>query len=243
MSGSKDLVFLDWIIYILNILLFAVPILYSLIQDAYSYGADKLAGRKYSAEQVPGAGDQQVCDSLIKEFPCLHKMCASLAAAWSLDHRSAAVRSAQAQLTYLCNCLQGHQRTPAIHGELMIASTDNHDVPSQEQSPENDREEASSNQPGRDNSQAQFDQEGMLRAAGPECDPSPRPALEMPNPRSTLLVEMPFPPRSNGTGWQRAARDLGLPVSSSGPVSLSLCNDMPSHFDFLLWERERLCLP
>lgn len=61
-SGSKNLLFLEWIIYILNILLFAVPILYSLIQDAYSYVADKLAGRKYSAEQVPGAGDQQVCD-------------------------------------------------------------------------------------------------------------------------------------------------------------------------------------
>ena len=67
MSGSKNLVFLEWIIYILNILLFAVPILYSLIQDAYSYVADKLAGRKYSAEQVPG--DQQVCDSLRVPLP------------------------------------------------------------------------------------------------------------------------------------------------------------------------------
>lgn len=139
------------------------------------------------------------------------------------------MRSAQAQLTYLFtylyDCSQGHQREPAIHGELMIASTDNHDMPSQEQSPQNDREEASSNQQGRDNSQAQFDKEGMLRTAGPECDPSPRPALEMPNPRNTVLVEMPRPPRSNGTGWQRAAEDLGLPVSSSAPERYS---QMPS---------------
>ena len=67
-SGSKDLVFLEWVIYGLNIALFAVPILYSLIQDAYSYLGETLDGRKYSAEQV--AVDQQVSNPLMSATSC-----------------------------------------------------------------------------------------------------------------------------------------------------------------------------
>ena len=105
----------------------------------------------------------------------------------------------------------------------MIASVDIFDMPSQKQSPENGREEANSSQQGLDNSKAQSDEENMLRAAGTGLDrpPSLRPALEMP----ALLVEMPRPSRLNNTGWQHAAQDLGLPVSSSVPERYS---QMPS---------------
>ena len=57
-SASPDLVLLEWVIYILNIAIFALPIVYSLIQDVYSYVAESVSGGKYSSEEIPPREDQ-----------------------------------------------------------------------------------------------------------------------------------------------------------------------------------------
>ena len=44
----SDMDFLEWVIVILNGVIFAIPILYSFMEDAYSALVDKLSSRKYT---------------------------------------------------------------------------------------------------------------------------------------------------------------------------------------------------
>jgi len=47
-ATRSDMDFLEWVIVILNGVIFAIPILYSFMEDAYSALVDKLSSRKYT---------------------------------------------------------------------------------------------------------------------------------------------------------------------------------------------------
>jgi hypothetical protein len=73
-ATRSDMDFLEWVIVILNGVIFAIPILYSFMEDAYSALVDKLSSRKYTdidhaqdPDVSPGPAEissQMVCEEL-----------------------------------------------------------------------------------------------------------------------------------------------------------------------------------